>query len=198
VITRTAGGNAGSNTVPLKDLSAFDIDHQLKDSMSARLGGSYAVLPRKLMVHAGGFFESRGVKPEYADIDAFAFQRVGLGLGLVVRIGNFDLQGGYGHIFSETLDVAPPPHQAVENAVPGDPRSGFDKRVGGTISSDGTRMGGVVLEDPRAPSPSNADAVAAKTQQSAVVTRFQPNRVVNAGKYAARFDVVSVGVVYHF
>ncbi|HMJ54430.1 MAG TPA: hypothetical protein VK540_20250 [Polyangiaceae bacterium] len=198
VITRTAGGNAGSNTVPLKDLSAFDIDHQLKDSMSARLGGSYAVLPRKLMVHAGGFFESRGVKPEYADIDAFAFQRVGLGLGLVVRIGNFDLQGGYGHIFSETLDVAPPPHQAVENAVPGDPRSGFDKRVGGTISSDGTRMGGVVLEDPRAPSPSNADAVAAKTQQSAVVTRFQPNRVVNAGKYTARFDVVSVGVVYHF
>ncbi|HMI83020.1 MAG TPA: hypothetical protein VK550_02945 [Polyangiaceae bacterium] len=198
VVTRTAGGGAGSNTVPLKDLAAFDIDHHLKDSASVRLGGSYAVLPRKLVVHAGGFFESRGVDPAYADIDAFAFQRVGVGVGLVVRLGSFDLQGAYGHIFSETLDVAPPPHQAVDNAVAGDPRSGFDKRVGGSIGSNGSRVGGVVLDDPKAPALGNADAVAAKTQQSAVVTPYQPNRVINAGKYEARFDVVSVGVVYHF
>ena len=198
VVTRLAGGGAGSNTVPLKDLSALNIDHHLKDSASVRLGGSYAVLPRKLTLHAGGFFESRGVDPAYADIDAFAFQRIGLGVGLVVRVGRFDLQGGYGHIFSETLDVAPPPHQAVEEAVAGDPRSGFDKRVGGAIGANGSRNGGVILDDPRAPSPGNADAVAAKTQQSAVVTPYQPNRVINAGKYTARFDVVSIGVVYHF
>jgi len=59
-------------------------------------------------------------------------------------------------------------------------------------------VGGVVLDDPRSPLPGNADAIAAKTQQSAVVTPYQPNRVINAGKYDARFDVVSVGVVYHF
>jgi hypothetical protein len=185
VVTKTAGGAAGSNTVPLKDLSAFNIDHHLKNSASVRLGGSYAVLPRKLAVHAGGFFESRGVEAAYADIDGFAFQRIGLGLGLVFRLGNVDLQGGYGHIFSETLDVAPPPHQVVDDAVPGDPRSGFDKRVGGTIASDGSRIGGVVLDDPRAPPPGNADAVAAKTQQSAVVTRYQPNRVINPAVHSA-------------
>jgi hypothetical protein len=116
---------------------------------------------------------------------------------MTLRVGPVDLQAGYGHIFSETLDVAPPPHQNLEAAVPGDPRSGFDKRVGGTFGSDGVRSGGVILEDPRAPT-SNADAVAAKTQQSAVVTTYQPNRVINAGKYTAHFDVVSVGVVYHF
>jgi hypothetical protein len=149
-------------------------------------------------VHAGGFYESRGVDPAYADIDSFAFQRIGLGLGVVLRVGAFDLQGGYGHIFSETLDVAPPPHQAVDEAAPGNPRSGFDKRVGGTFDSNGSRVGGVVLDDPRAPSPDKADAVAAKTQNSAVVTRYQPNRVTNAGKYEAHFNVVSVGVVYHF
>ena len=198
VVTRTAGGGAGSNTVPLKDLTALNIDRHYKDSASVRLGGSYSVLPRKLAVHAGGFFESRGVDPAYADIDAFAFQRLGFGLGVVVRLGAFDLQGGYGHIFSETLDVAPPPHQPVESAVPGNPRSGFDRRVGGAIGADGSRVGGVVLDDPRAPLPGNADAIAAKTQQSAVVTQYQPNRVINAGKYDARFDVVSVGVVYHF
>jgi hypothetical protein len=198
VVTRTAGGGAGSNTVPVRDLTALNIDHHLKDSASVRLGGSYSVLPRKLTVHAGGFFESRGVDPAHADIDAFAFQRVGVGLGFVVRLGRIDLQGAYGHIFSETLDVAPPAHQAVDQAVPGDPRTGFDKRVGGSIGSDGSRIGGVVLDDPRAPAPGNADAIAAKTQQSAVATRYQPNRVINAGKYDARFDVVSVGVVYHF
>ena len=198
VVTRTAGGGAGSNTVRLQDLSAFNIDHHLKDSATVRLGGSYSVLPRKMAVHAGGFYESRGVEPAYADIDSFAFQRIGLGLGVVVRLGQFDLQGGYGHIFSETLDVAPPPHQPVDDAVPGNPRSGFDKRVGGTVAPNGSREGGVVLDDPRAPTPANADAVAAKTQQSAVVTRYQPNRVINAGQYTARFDVVSVGVVYHF
>jgi hypothetical protein len=198
VVTRTAGGAAGSNTVPLKDLSAFNVDHHLKDSVTARLGGSYAVLPRKLVAHAGGFFESRGVDPAYADIDSFSFQRIGFGLGLVLRAGSFDLQAGYGHIFSETLNIAPPPHQNVDDAVLGDPRSGFDKRVGGTVESNGSRSGGVVLEDPRAPSRSSADAIAAKTQQSAVVTVDQPNRVINAGQYAAHFDVVSVGVVYHF
>jgi hypothetical protein len=198
VVTRTAGGSAGTNTVPLKDLSSLSIDRHLIDSVSARLGGSYSVLPRKLAVHAGGFFESRGVDPAYADIDSFAFQRIGLGVGLVVRLGHFDLQGGYGHIFSETLNVAPPPHQNVDSATPGDPRSGFDQRVGGTFAPDGSRIGGVVLGDPRAPQPGDADAVAAKTQQSAVVTRYAPNRVTNAGKYTASFDVVSVGVVYHF
>jgi hypothetical protein len=198
VVTRTAGGAAGSNTVPLKDLTALNLDNRLTNSVSARLGGSYSVVPRKVAVHAGGFFESRGVEPAYANIDSFAFQRIGLGLGVVVRAGNFDLQGGYGHIFSETLDVAPPPHQVVDEAVPGNPRSGFDRRVGGTIESNGARSGGVVLDDPRAPAPGDADAIAAKTQQSAVVTRYAPNRVINAGKYTARFDVVSVGVVYHF
>jgi hypothetical protein len=149
-------------------------------------------------VTCGGFYESRGVHTEYADIDSFAFQRIGLGLGLVVRLGSFDLQGGYGHIFSETLDLAPPPHQPMESATPGNPQTGFDKRVGGAFGSDGTRNGGVVLDDPRAPAPGQADAVAAKTQRSAVSTPQRPDRVVNAGKYTARFDVVSVGVVYHF
>jgi hypothetical protein len=82
--------------------------------------------------------------------------------------------------------------------VPGDPRSGFDKRVGGTFDPVGNRRGGVVLEDPSAPSPDKADAVAAKTQASGGATQSQPNRVINAGRYTASFDILSVGVSYHF
>jgi hypothetical protein len=177
-------------------VGAFEVNPHRTTAYTARLGGSFSILPRELAVHAGGFFESRSVDPAYADIDSFAFQRVGLGLGGVIRLGNFDIRLAYSHIFSETLDVVPPRQQKVENATPGDPRSGFDKRVGGTFGPDGTRQGGVVLEDPTAPA--KGDAVAAKTQQSAVSTQARPERVVNAGKYTASFDIISVGAVYHF
>jgi hypothetical protein len=53
-----------------------------------------------------------------------------------------------------------------------------------------------VLDDPAAPA--KGDAVAAKTQQSAVSTQARPERVTNAGKYTASFDIISVGAVYHF
>jgi hypothetical protein len=192
--TKDVNGDLAPTTSP--NSGAFEVDPHRTTAYTARLGGSFSILPRELSVHAGGFFESRSVDPAYADVDSFAFQRVGLGLGGVIRLGAFDIRLAYSHIFSETLDVVPPPQQNVENATQGDPRSGFDKRVGGTFGPDGTRQGGVVLEDPTAPA--KGDAVAAKTQQSAVSTQARPERVINAGKYTASFDIISVGAVYHF
>jgi long-subunit fatty acid transport protein len=194
--TKQIDAPSGSSTVT--DLPTFDMDPHQQTAYTVRLGGSYALLPRELALHAGGFYESRGVEPAFADVDTFAFERVGLGLGVVYRIGKWDLRAGYAHIFSETLEVAPPPHQNIENNIPGDPRSGFDKRVGGTFGDDGTRDGGVILDDPDAPNPSSADAVAAKTQESGVATAARPERVTNAGRYTASFNIVSVGAVYHF
>ncbi len=196
VITRTAEGQIGTNTV--KDLPAFDIDPHQETAYDVRLGGSFAVLPRQLAVHAGGFYESRGVQAAFTDVDSFAFERVGLGAGVVWRLGKWDFRAAYAHIFSETMDIAPPPHQTVEDAVPGDPKSGYDKRVGGSFGADGTRNGGTVVEDPSAPAPSDADAVAGKTQKSGVSTTARPERVTNAGKYEAAFNVISIGAVYHF
>lgn len=188
-----------SVTVAQEDLANFEVDRHLKDSLAMRLGGSFAILPRQLMAQGGVFYETRGVEPAYADIDTFAFRRFGFGLGLVLRIGSFDLGAGYSHIFSETLEVAPPPHANVEDATPGVRQSGFDQRIGGTFDEqEKVRLGGVVYPDPDAPSPKDADAVARKTQRAAVSTAVRPNRVVNAGKYTAAFNVVSVGVVYHF
>jgi len=144
-------------------------------------------VPRSLQFHAGAFYESRGVEPAFANIDNFAFQRVGVGGGLMLRLGDFDLSAGYAHIFSEEMDIAPPPHQNRQDADPDDPQSGFDKRVGG-----------VVLEDPAAPDPADADGVAAYQQASLVQGTGRPERVVNAGRYTAAFDVISVGATYHF
>jgi hypothetical protein len=185
------------NKTDVQSLGQFTLDRHLKDSMAVRLGGSFAIIPRELQVQAGAFYETRGVDIAYADIDTFAFRRIGTGFGAVLRVGNFDFKAGYMHIFSETVDLAPPPHQNVEQWNPADPRSGFDQRIGGDFSS-GTRTGGSVIPDPAAPSAARADGVAGKTQQAAAASRGLPNRVINAGRYTAWFDVISIGAVYHF
>lgn len=194
IISRVAGG--GTALVPTEELPEVTINRHQLDSVAVRLGGSYAILPQRLQVHAGSFFESRGIEASYASIDSWAFARVGVGLGVIWRIDSVDLFAGYGHVFQETLEITSPPHQNVEDHVDGDPASGFDKRVGGTFNRLGQREGGVVLEDPS--EPSSGDAVAKAQQASALPSPARPDRVINAGKYTASFDIISVGVQYRY
>lgn len=170
-----------------EDLAEFTIDRHLEDSLALRVGGSYALLPGTLQLHVGGLVENRGIDPDYANIDSFSFRRIGVGFGVSVRLGDYDLRAAYGHIFQETLEVAPPPHQDRQDAVAGDVTSGFDKRVAGEV-----------LEDPDAPSPQDADGVARLEQNAIAETDDKPQRVINAGRYEADFHVVSVGLTYHF
>ncbi len=197
VITREVGGGGDSASVPLADLSQVSIERHALDSIAVRLGGSYAVMPRQLALSAGLFYESRGVEPEYINIDSFALARVGAGIGAMWRIGSVDLTAAVGQIFQEELDLAPPPHQNLEDLDEDDPQSGFDQRVGGTFSG-GVRQGGVVLEDPDAPDPSDADAVAALQARAGIATAARPNRIVNAGLYTANFTIISLGIVYRY
>jgi hypothetical protein len=199
LITHTADGknDVPPQVVKAEDIPAAKSDQHLKNSYALRVGGSYSVLPKRFAVNFGAFYESRGVDLAYADITTFAFQRIGMGTGLTFRFGPWDLRLSAAHILSETVELAPPPHQPVSAWNPNDPRSGFDKRVGGFANPD-TRSGGTIIDDPSAPSPSRATAVAAKTQSSAASSVAQPNRVINAGRYTASFDILSVGVAYHF
>jgi long-subunit fatty acid transport protein len=190
IVSRVAGG--GSSSPAQEALPEVTFDRHQLDSFAVRLGGSYSVVPRSFQVHAGGFFESRGVEAAYASIDSFAFARVGVGLGAMLRLGKFDLWAGYGHIFQETLEVVPPPHQNVEDSVPGDVTSGFDQRVGGSFNDLGVREGGRVLEDPSVPS--QGDATAKLQQGSALPSPGRPERIINAGRYTASFDVISIAV----
>ena len=198
IYTRNVGGDGQSSTIKQEDLSRISLDRHLKDSVVVRGGGSYAVVPRALALHAGAFYETRGIQPEYANIDSFAFARVGFGFGVMGRAGDFDLVAAYGHIFQETLELAPPKQQKVEDANLDDPTAGSDQRVGGTFDAYGVRQGGTVLMDPDAPSPSQADGIARAQQTSALPSPGRPERVINAGKYTASFNIISVGAVYHF
>jgi len=194
IISRVAGG--GTALVPTEELPEVKLNRHQLDSIAVRLGGSYSILPRQMQVHAGGFFESRGVEASYMSIDSFAAARVGVGLGVMFRIDSVDLFAGYGHIFQETLEIVSPPHENVEDHDDDDITTGFDKRVGGTFDTLGRRQGGHVLEDPD--EPSSGDATAKFQQASALPSPARPDRIINAGRYTATFDIITVGVQYRF
>jgi hypothetical protein len=197
IITRTAGAAGEVQTEARDEIGQTDIDRHLKDSISLRAGGSFSVLPRRFAIDAGVFYETRGIEPAYVSVDSFALQRMGFGVGALVRLGDFDLMAAYGHIFQETVDLAPPDHEVVQKSDPNDPTRGFDQRVGVDFNNEDPNEG-VVLRDPAAPSPSKATAVARYQTESVVTNTSRSERVVNAGKYTAAFNIISVGAVYHF
>jgi hypothetical protein len=186
----------GTPQMPLnvspKDIEEISVDRHALDVLTLRLGGSLNLLPGRFQVSAGSFYQTRGVDPSYASIDNFGFQRLGLSLGALYRVGPVDLTASFSHIFQEDITVAPPPHQPrneATNAVD----SGFDQRIyeNGQLSS-------APKTDPRAPSPAAADGVAKVTQSALFESDVLRRRVVNAGRYTASFNVLSVGAVYHF
>jgi hypothetical protein len=179
-----------------EDFTQLDIDRHLEDAIAVRVGGSYSLVPKAFALNAGAFLETRGVDPDYASIDTFGFQRIGTGVGVVWRIGEFDLMASYAHIFQEDLDVAPPGHEPFTRGT-ADPTTGFDQRVGG-VDASGANIVGDVKEDPEAPAPSAADGTASVRQPALVSTHSRRARVVNAGLYTASFDIISVGAVYRF
>ena len=191
-VARANGTPESALRVDEEEIERFTVDSHALNSVVVRLGGSYNPLPGRLGISAGAFLETRGLDPAYATIETFAFGRVGLGMGVQMRFGSIDLSAAYAHIFQEEITVAPPPHEPRQDATD-DPQSGFDQRVydDGELSSR-PRM------DPNAPSPSEADAVASWQQPAIFETAERRRRVVNAGKYTASFNVLSIAFAYRF
>jgi long-subunit fatty acid transport protein len=162
----------------------YTLDRHWENQVALRLGGSYTVLPNRLQIHAGAYYETRGIDPAFASIDVMLSRRIGLGVGAVVRMGHFDLMAAYGHIFQETLKVGAPPHSDT----------GFDKRLCGPNTNSATCLATKPLEETNAPN--DPDATAA-LQQSSLISP-EDARIINAGIYRASFNIISIGVAYHF
>ena len=186
----------GAPQMPLavkqEDLKELSVGRHLLDMVAIRVGGSYNVVPGLLQLSAGGFFQSRSTSADYATVANYGFSRVGLALGLVWRLGSTDLMAAYSHVFQEELNLAPPPHQPRTQASD-DPHSGFDQR----IYEDG-QLSDKPITDPRAPSAKAADSVASSRQTAVFESDDARSRVVNAGRYTASFNVLSLGLVHHF
>lgn len=78
-----------------------------KDVVGLRAGGDYVVLPARLALRGGAFFESSAANPRYQNIDFAASSRFGLSLGGSYRIrtgaredsGTLEILVAYGHVF---------------------------------------------------------------------------------------------------
>jgi long-chain fatty acid transport protein len=84
-----------------------DVPHYFHDVYGVRLGGDVNVLPDRLALRAGAFFESQAANAAYQNIDFDAAWRFGFALGGTYRIPlgarSLDLMLGYGHVFFGTL-----------------------------------------------------------------------------------------------
>jgi long-subunit fatty acid transport protein len=81
-----------------------DVPHQWRDVLGVRLGSDVTVIPNRLALRGGGFFESKGQRDEYLNLDFDRAWKLGLTLGGTVRVGPADLYVAYAHTFFGTLD----------------------------------------------------------------------------------------------
>jgi long-subunit fatty acid transport protein len=81
-----------------------DIPHLWKDVVGIRVGGDVAVVPNRLSLRAGGFYETPGQNANTLNLDFDLAQKIGLSGGATLRVGMFDLSAGYQHTFYGTLN----------------------------------------------------------------------------------------------
>jgi long-chain fatty acid transport protein len=92
----------GGGTAPLP--TNADIPHNFKDVIGVRLGGDFNVLPNRLALRAGGFFETKGQDDAYLGLDFDNAQKGGLGAGATLRLGPVDVSASFLHTWFGTLD----------------------------------------------------------------------------------------------
>jgi long-chain fatty acid transport protein len=95
VIPQTSGGTVPKNA---------NIPHNWKDVFGVRVGGDVVVIPNRLTLRTGGFFETQGQDAKYLQLDFDLAWKAGVGGGATVRVGPVDLSVGYQHTFYGTLD----------------------------------------------------------------------------------------------
>ncbi|MBM4355771.1 MAG: hypothetical protein FJ109_18605, partial [Deltaproteobacteria bacterium] len=87
------------------DIDQVVIPREFRDTVSIRLGGDVQVVPGRLWLRAGGFYESPAVEPGYAFLDALSFHRLSPGAGLTLRLLGADLSLAYNWIFQVPVVV---------------------------------------------------------------------------------------------
>ncbi|APR83228.1 Hypothetical protein A7982_08577 [Minicystis rosea] len=81
-----------------------NIPRKWRDVIGMRLGGDVVVIPNRLTLRTGGFYELKGQDDEYLNIDFSLPWKAGVGGGATVRVGPVDISVGYQHTFFGTLD----------------------------------------------------------------------------------------------
>jgi long-subunit fatty acid transport protein len=170
----------GKGTLPVAGVAGGEIPPNadqkrgFKDVFGVRVGGDYNVLPDKLAVRGGAFFESSGANPALQNIDFAPSSRFGLSLGGTYRIrlgegektSALELMLGFSHIFFAEQSRTDP------NA------SGAPGLAGTSCNASVPVPGTQTCEDGS--------------------TRYRTKWPVNLGTITNSINVINVGVAYRF
>ena len=104
----------------LVELDTINIEKNWKDTFSVRLGSDYHLIDQVLTLRAGLFFETAGVDPAYAYLDAMSFTRWSPSLGLTFRMAGFDVSAAYAYVIQD-VTVVSEDEAKIYQQVPGSP-----------------------------------------------------------------------------
>jgi hypothetical protein len=175
------GDATGRGQLPVAGIDGAEIppngDQQknYKDVFGVRLGGDYNVIPDRLAVRAGTFYETRATSAQHQNIDFATGARFGLALGASyrVRFGDGDkasaleIMVAYGHVFIEKLERE-------------------DRNASGIAALAGTSCNG------SDPDPSQPDRCLDGS------ARYRTRWPVNLGTITNAVNVINVGLAYRF
>ena len=90
--TNKLEANYAGQIVPLNQIN---IEKHWRDTIAVRLGGDYAVMPGRLTLRAGGYFESGVAEPAYANVDFPGAAQFGGALGASLFYRRFEIVAAY-------------------------------------------------------------------------------------------------------
>lgn len=88
------------------DVGKIEIDKQWRDTVSASLGGDFAVIPSRCTLRAGIFYESAVAPPAYANVDFAGGQQLGGTLGASLQLANVELALAYEYRVQPSFSVS--------------------------------------------------------------------------------------------
>lgn len=179
VRVRFPGNATQDGILPVSGTPGFvppnaDVKKGFKDVFGVRVGGDYNVLPDRLALRTGAFFETEGQDARYQHIDFAGGARFGLSLGATFRWrlsesarSALEFSAGYGHVFVADMKNA-------------------DRDASGLPALAGTNCN-------PAESPAPAGDLCATGRQ-----KYRSNWPVNLGTVTNTINVINLGVAYRF
>ncbi len=77
------------------DIGTINIEKHWRDTVTVRLGGDYAVIPDRLTLRGGGYYESAVADPAYANVDFSGGPQIGGSVGASIFFGQVELALAY-------------------------------------------------------------------------------------------------------
>jgi long-chain fatty acid transport protein len=179
-------GDQNSGIVPVSGIPGgtippnADVKHGFKDAVGFRFGGDWNVMPDRLALRAGTFFETKAQNPQYQNIDFMGGWKLGLALGGTYRIhlneerGNaIEIMFGYAHVFVGTMDNKNPDADGLRGLA-------------------GTACNPSSLDTGKESSSCAPNAEGVQNQ------KYRTNWPVNLGTITNAVNVINLGVAYRF